>query len=78
VGPKNDNVCCLSRDDWWQVNGWTAGVEVGVRYRVYKTMFLELTQKLAYGALRRVPVYQGSADQTIWMSEQVLSAGFLF
>jgi len=78
VGPKNDNVCCFSSNDWWQVNGWTAGVEVGVRYRVYKSMYLELTQKLAYGALRSVPVYQGSADQTIWMSEQVLSAGFLF
>ena len=78
VGPKNDNVCCFSSNDWWQVNGWTAGVEVGVRYRVYKSMYLELTQKLAYGALKGVPVYQGTADQTIWMSEQVLSAGFLF
>jgi hypothetical protein len=78
VGPKNQNVCCFSSNDWWQVNGWTAGVEVGLRYTVYKTIFLELTQKFAYGALRGVPVYQGSADQTIWMSEQVLSTGFLF
>jgi hypothetical protein len=78
VGPKNQNVCCFSRGDWWQINGWTAGVEVGVRYTVYKTIFLELTQKIAYGALRGVPVYQGTADQEIWMSEQVLSTGFLF
>lgn len=78
VGPKNENICCFSSNDWWQVNGWTAGVEVGVRYRVYKSVYLELTQKLAYGALRKVPVYQGFADQTLWMSEQVLSAGFLF
>lgn len=78
VGPKNENVCCTSSKDWWQLNGWTAGVEVGVRYRVYKSIYLELTSKLAYGALRGVPVYQGSADQTIWMSEQVLSTGFLF
>ena len=78
VGPKNENICCFASNDWWQVNGWTAGVEVGVRYRVYKSIFLEFTQKFAYGALRGVPVYQGSADQTIWMSEQVLSAGFLF
>jgi hypothetical protein len=77
VGPKNTNVCCGS-GDWWQVNGWTAGVEVGVRYTVYKSIYLELTQKIAYGALKNVPVYQGSADQTIWMSEQVLSTGFLF
>jgi opacity protein-like surface antigen len=78
VGPKNQNICCFASNDWWQVNGWTAGVEVGVRYRVYKSIFLELTQKIAYGALHGVPVYQGTADQTIWMSEQVLSAGFLF
>jgi hypothetical protein len=28
--------------------------------------------------LRGVPVYQGTADQKIWMLEQVLSTGFLF
>ena len=78
VGPKNENVCCTSSKDWWQINGWTAGVEVGVRYRVYKSIYLELTSKLAYGVLRGVPVYQGTADQNIWMSEQVLSTGFLF
>jgi hypothetical protein len=78
VGPKNTNVCCFSSTDWWQINGWTAGVEVGLRYRVYKTMYLELTAKGAYGALRGVPVYKGTADQTIWMSEQILSTGFLF
>lgn len=78
VGPKGTNVCCFSSKDWWQVNGWTAGVEVGLRYRFYKSMFVELTSKLAYGVLKGVPVYQGSADQTIWMSEQVLSVGFLF
>ena len=78
VGPKNQNVCCFASNDWWQVNGWTAGVEVGLRYRFYKSLYLELTSKVAYGVLRGVPVYQGTADQTIWMSEQVLSTGFLF
>jgi len=78
VGPKNQNVCCTSSNDWWQINGWTAGAEVGLRYRFYKSIYLELTSKLAYGVLRGVPVYKGTADQTIWMSEQVLSTGFLF
>jgi hypothetical protein len=78
VGPKNSNVCCFSSTDWWQINGWTAGVEVGLRYRVYKALYVELTAKGAYGVLRGVPVYKGTADQVIWMSEQVLSTGFLF
>jgi len=78
VGPKNDNVCCFKKNDWWQINGWTAGVEVGLRYRVYKAVYVELTNKIAYGVLRGVPVYKGTADQELWMNEQVLSAGFLF
>ncbi len=78
VGPKNDNVCCFKSDDWWQINGWTAGVELGLRYRLFKSVYVELTNKLAYGRLRQVPVYQGSADHTLWMNEQVLSAGFVF
>lgn len=77
VGPKNQKICC-GKGDWWQVNGWTAGVEVGLRYTVYKSIYLELTQKFAYGELRDVPVYKGTASQNIWMSEQVLSTGFLF
>jgi hypothetical protein len=77
VGPKNQNICCSS-GDWWQLNGWTAGVEVGFRYFVFKTVYLELTGKVAYGALKSVPVFKGTADQEIWMSEEVLSLGFLF
>ena len=78
VGPKNQNICCFSSNDWWQLNGWTTGVEVGLRYRIYKSAYLELTDKVAYGVLHGVPVYQGTADQTIWMNEQVLSLGYLF
>jgi len=79
VGPKwGQNSCCFGRNDWWQLLGWTAGVELGLRYRIYESMYLELTAKEAYGVLSRVPVYQGSADQEIWMTEAVLSAGFVF
>ena len=78
VGPKNQNVCCTGSKDWWQINGWTTGVELGVRYAFYRTVYLELTSKLAYGSLRGVPVYQGTADHSLWMSEQVLSVGFHF
>lgn len=78
VGPKNENICCFRSNDWWQLNGWTAGVELGLRYTVYKTWYVELTEKVAYGELRSVPVYQGTADQNIWMTEQILSVGALF
>jgi len=78
TGPKNRNVCCFSSNDWWQLNGWTVGTELGLRYSIYKPVYLEFTTKLAYGVLRHVPVYEGTADQTIWMSEQVLSLGTTF
>lgn len=78
VGPKNQNVCCTGSKDWWQINGWTTGVELGVRYAFYRSVYLELTSKLAYGSLKGVPVYQGTADHSLWMSEQVLSMGFHF
>jgi hypothetical protein len=78
VGPKWVNSCCLSSDDWWQLNGWTVGVEVGVRYRLTQSVYLEATLKEAYGVLRKVPVYQGTADQEIWMTEGVFSVGYLF
>ena len=78
VGPKSEKICCSAKDDWWQLNGWTAGVEVGFRYTFYKTVYAEATQKFAYGELRGVPVYKGTASQNLWMSEQVFSLGFLF
>jgi hypothetical protein len=78
LGPKDQNICCFQNNDWWQLNGWTTGVEVGVRYRILESMYLELTAKEAYGVLHHVPVYQGTSDQTIWMTEEVLTAGFLF
>jgi hypothetical protein len=79
VGPKwGDHSCCTGRNDWWQLLGWTAGIELGLRYRVTESVYLELTAKEAYGVLKRVPVYQGSADQEIWMTEGVFSMGFLF
>lgn len=78
VGPKWVHSCCFASNDWWQLRGWTAGVELGLRYRMTESIYLEGTVKEAYGVLRKVPVYQGTADQEIWMTEEVLSLGYLF
>jgi hypothetical protein len=77
VGPKDKNRCC-GKGDWWQLNGWTVGVEEGFRYTFYKSVYAELTGKIAYGELHGIPVYHGLAEQNIWMAEEVLSVGFLF
>lgn len=70
--------CCFGSNNWWQLRGWTVGVEVGGRYRLTESVYLELTAKEAYGVLRKIPVFQGTADQEIWMTEGVFSAGYLF
>jgi hypothetical protein len=44
----------------------------------YRPVYLEATIKEAYGKLYNVPVYQGTADQSLWMTEGVLSMGFLY
>ena len=77
IGSKDKDPCC-SKHDWWQINGWTVGTEVGFRYAMTRSVYAELTQKFAYGKLHGVPVYHGLASQEIWMSEQVLSLGFRF
>ncbi len=77
VGPKGKNDCCNS-SSWWQINGWTVGVEEGVRYRMSASFYAELTAKIAYGELKGVPVYKGTADQKLWMLEEVLSIGYLY
>lgn len=77
MGTKDREPCCGKRD-WWQVNGWTVGTEVGFRYAMTEHIYAEATQKFAYGKLHGVPVYHGTASQDIWMSEQVLSVGYLF
>jgi hypothetical protein len=78
VGKKSLGNCCGFNHGWWQVNGWTAGVELGGRFMFYRPVYLEATIKEAYGKLYNVPVYQGTADQSLWMTEGVLSMGFLY
>ncbi len=62
---------------WWQFDGWTAGVTAGVRVVVFRPLYLELTDKLAYARMSDVPVYMGTAKHDLWMNELSLSAGLI-
>ena len=78
VGPKNERVCCTGRDDWWQINGWTAGGGSGC---ALPCLQVHVPGTHAENRVRRAESrtgVPGSADQSIWMSEQVLSVGSLF
>lgn len=75
VGPKAWGNYFGWSKGWWQFGGWTAGVEVGVRFVIYKPFYIELTDKEAYSSVMNIPVYQGRADHTLWMNEVIVSLG---
>ena len=84
LGQNNDvgkkelaNLIGLHRG-WWQLNGWTTGVEAGFRVVLAKPLYFEITDKVAYSYLGDVPVYQGTARHNLWMNEVVFSLGITF
>ena len=75
VGPKAWGNYFGWNHGWWQLGGWTAGVEVGGQLVFHKRVYLELTDKEAYTNLSGIQVYQGSASQAMWLNEVILSLG---
>ncbi len=78
VGDKTLGNAIGFTNGWWQINGWTAGVELGVRAVLYKPVYLELTDKLAYSRLVDLPAYAGTLQQSLWMNEIVVSLGVTY
>ncbi len=63
---------------WWQLNGVTAGIEGGLRLVLYKPVYLELTDKVAYSYFDDLPVYMGTMRQSLWMNEAIMTLGFTY
>ena len=78
VGTKTWNNLIGINSGWWQLNGWTTGIEVGLRYVVFKPFYLELTNKVAYSSFGNLPAFQGTMSQAMWMDEIVLTLGFTY
>ena len=76
-GKEFDNLIGIHRG-WWQLDGWTTGIEVGLRVSLTSHVYLELTDKVAFAQLDDVSVYQGTASHNLWMNEVILSLGFTF
>ncbi len=78
VGNKEFGNLFGTKRGWWQLDGWTTGIEVGFRFGLTKHLYLELTDKVAYASFSDIPVFQGTARNNIWMNEVVLSLGVTF
>src|SRR3990167_10309702 len=69
VGPKTWSNFLGWNHGWWQVGGWTAGVEYGLQWMMYNRGYLELTDKETYTSFSGIQVYEGRANQTVWMNQ---------
>ena len=78
VGPKSLGNLVGTNRGWWQINGWTTGVEGGFRINLWNPLYLEITDKVVFAQLADVPVYQGTARHNLWMNEIILSVGITF
>jgi len=78
VGEKSLSNSVGLRNGWWQLNGWTTGVEGGLRFVVWKPVYIEVTDKLAYAYLADLPAYQGTISESLLMNEVIFSLGFTY
>lgn len=75
VGPKASGNYFGWNHGWWQMGGWTTGIEAGFQLTFNKTVYLELTDKESYASLSDIQVYDGVASQTLWLNEVICSLG---
>jgi hypothetical protein len=78
VGDKTLSNSIGLTNGWWQVNGWTTGAEAALRFVLFKPVYLELSDKVAYARLTDLPAYQGILRQSLWMNEVVVSLGITY
>jgi hypothetical protein len=78
VGPKASPNLFGWNHGWWQMGGWTAGVELGLQLIFHKRVYVEVTDKEAYVSLSDIQVYQGQANQTLWLNEAICNFGVMF
>lgn len=75
VGTKDFKHMVGIHSGWWQLKGWTVGVEAAARWIPIMPVYLEFSWKAAYSSLKGSPVYEGTADHSLFMNEIVASLG---
>jgi hypothetical protein len=78
VGDKTLSNAIGLTNGWWQVNGWTTGAELALRFVVWKPVYLEVSDKVAYARLTDLPAFMGTLQQSLWMNEFVVSLGVTY
>jgi hypothetical protein len=75
VGPKTLGNSIGWSNGWWQFGGWTTGAEIAFRFMTVRPVYLEISDKIIYSSMSNIPVYQGRADQRVWMNAVIFNLG---
>ena len=78
VGKKSINNLIGFNSGWWRIVGLSTSVEFGIRYVLFKPLYLELTNKSIFTAMGNIPVPSGKASQNLFSNETLLSIGYTF
>ncbi len=78
VGSKEATNTIGINKGWWQLNGWTVGIEIALRYVFYSPFYFEVSNKEAFAKLYNIPVFKGTAAQILWMNKFIFSFGYTF
>jgi hypothetical protein len=78
VGTKTFGNAIGLTNGWWQLNGWTLGAEAALRWVIYKPVYLEVSDKVAFARLLDLPAPLGTIQQNLWMNEFVVSLGVTY
>jgi hypothetical protein len=62
----------------FQLGGWNTGVEGAVRTTFFKTIYLEIANKLDYARYSNLKIYKGTAKHAFGTYEIILSLGITF
>ncbi len=63
---------------WWRIVGTSTSFELGMRYVFLKPYYVEWVNKQIFTNMSNIPVYQGSASQSLRSNEIVFSLGYTF
>jgi hypothetical protein len=68
LGPKVPSNWAGYNSGWWQLAGWTTGIEAALRFVLISPIYIEFADKVAFSSMGNIPVYEGRAEQNFWMN----------
>jgi hypothetical protein len=78
VGDKTWSNAVGVQRGWWQLDGFTVGLEAGFRVVLRMPFYLEVTDKFAYASLKDVQVARGVASHDLYVNQIIVNLGVAY